>query len=61
MKAQPAVLIVAPLSGHYATLLRDTVRTMLQGHKVYITDWKNARLVPLSDGSFSLDDYVNYV
>ncbi len=61
MKAQPAVLIVAPLSGHYATLLRDTVRTMLQGHKVYITDWKNARLVPLADGSFSLDDYVNYV
>lgn len=61
MKSQPAVLIVAPLSGHYATLLRDTVKTMLQGHKVYITDWKNARLVPLSDGNFSLDDYVNYV
>ena len=59
MKSQPAVLIVAPLSGHYATLLRDTVKTMLQGHKVYITDWKNARLVPLSEGSFSLDDYVN--
>jgi poly(3-hydroxybutyrate) depolymerase len=61
MKSQPAVLIVAPLSGHYATLLRDTVKTMLQGHKVYITDWKNARLVPLSEGSFSLDDYVNDV
>ena len=61
LKAQPVVLIVAPLSGHYATLLRDTVRTMLQGHKVYITDWKNARLVPLSDGTFHLDDYVNYV
>ena len=57
----PAVLIVAPLSGHYATLLRDTVKTMLQGHKVYITDWKNARLVPLSDGEFHLDDYVNYI
>src|SRR4051812_31202846 len=42
LKAQPAVLIVAPLSGHYATLLRDTVRAMLQDHKVYITDWKNA-------------------
>jgi len=61
LKGQPAVLIVAPLSGHYATLLRDTVRTMLKDHKVYITDWKNARTVPLSDGSFSLDDYVNYV
>ena len=61
LKGQPAVLIVAPLSGHYATLLRDTVRTMLQDHKVYITDWKNARLVPLSEGEFHLDDYVNYV
>jgi len=61
LKEQPVVLIVAPLSGHYATLLRDTVRTMLQGHKVYITDWKNARLVPVSQGDFHLDDYVNYV
>jgi poly(3-hydroxybutyrate) depolymerase len=61
LKAQPAVLIVAPLSGHYATLLRDTVKTMLQDHKVYITDWKNARLVPLSEGEFHLDDYINYV
>lgn len=61
LKGQPAVLIVAPLSGHYATLLRDTVRTMLKDHKVYITDWKNARLVPLSEGEFHLDDYVNYV
>lgn len=61
IKDQPAVLIVAPLSGHYATLLRDTVRTMLRDHKVYITDWKNARLVPLEDGEFHLDDYVNYV
>ena len=60
-KDQPAVLIVAPLSGHYATLLRDTVRTMLKDHKVYITDWKNARLVPMADGDFHLDDYVNYV
>ncbi|HQO54519.1 MAG TPA: polyhydroxyalkanoate depolymerase, partial [Ottowia sp.] len=50
LKRQPPVLIVAPLSGHYATLLRDTVRTMLEGHKVYITDWKNARMVPLSEG-----------
>ena len=61
LKGQPVVLIVAPLSGHYATLLRDTVKTMLQGHKVYITDWKNARTVPLSEGEFHLDDYVNYV
>lgn len=61
LKGQPVVLIVAPLSGHYATLLRDTVRTMLKDHKVYITDWKNARLVPLSDGEFHLDDYINYV
>ncbi len=61
LKGQPAVLIVAPLSGHYATLLRDTVKTMLKDHKVYITDWKNARLVPLEDGEFHLDDYVNYV
>ena len=61
LKKQPAVLIVAPLSGHYATLLRDTVKTMLKDHKVYITDWKNARLVPLEDGEFHLDDYVNYV
>ena len=61
LKSQPAVLIVAPLSGHYATLLRDTVKTMLQDHKVYITDWKNARLVPMSEGEFHLDDYINYV
>jgi poly(3-hydroxybutyrate) depolymerase len=61
LKGQPPVLIVAPLSGHYSTLLRDTVRSMLQGHKVFITDWKNARTVPLSEGVFSLDDYVNYV
>ena len=61
LKTQPVVLIVAPLSGHYATLLRDTVRTMLKDHKVYITDWRSARLVPLSEGEFHLDDYVNYV
>ncbi len=61
LKGQPAVLIVAPLSGHYATLLRDTVKTMLGDHKVYITDWKNARTIPLSQGEFHLDDYVAYV
>lgn len=61
LKDQPAVLIVAPLSGHYATLLRDTVKTMLKDHKVYITEWINARLVPVSEGEFDLSDYVNYV
>lgn len=57
----PRVLIVAPLSGHHATLLRDTVRAMLPDHDVYISDWVDARLVPLSHGPFHLDDYVAYV
>src|SRR6266850_517411 len=57
----PTVLIVAPLSGHNATLLRDTVRTMMPEHDVYITDWVDARMVPLSAGPFHLDDYVDYV
>lgn len=61
MKTQPSVLVVAPLSGHHATLLRDTVRTLLQGHKVFITDWIDARMVPLEAGPFHLDDYVEYV
>ncbi len=61
LQKQPVVLIVAPLSGHYATLLRETVRTMLEDHNVYITDWKNARTVPLADGAFHLDNYVHYV
>jgi poly(3-hydroxybutyrate) depolymerase len=61
LKTQPAVLVVAPLSGHYATLLRDTVKSLLKDHKVYITDWRNARMVPLDQGEFHLDDYVNYV
>lgn len=55
------VLVVAPLSGHHATLLRDTVRSLLAEHDVWITDWINARLVPLTDGPFHLDDYVDYV
>lgn len=54
----PAILVVAPLSGHHATLLRDTVQTLLEDHKVYITDWLDARMVPSVAGSFSLDDYV---
>lgn len=61
MKEQPTVLVVAPLSGHHSTLLRDTVRSLLQDHKVYITDWTDARMVPLSEGLFHLDDYVAYV
>jgi len=56
----PAVLIFAPLSGHHSTLLRDTVRAMLPEHEVYITDWIDARMVPVSDGPFHLDDYVAY-
>src|SRR5688572_3260120 len=55
------VLVVAPLSGHHATLLRDTVRALLPEHEVWITDWVNARLVPLTAGPFHLDDYVDYV
>ena len=55
------VLVVAPLSGHYATLLRDTVRTLLADHDVWVTDWVNARTVPLYEGPFHLDDYVDYV
>ncbi len=58
---QPRVLIVAPLSGHFATLLRGTVETMLRDHDVYITDWTNARDVPLSAGRFGVDDYVEYL
>lgn len=61
MKNEPTVLVVAPLSGHHATLLRDTVRTLLQDHKVYITDWVDARMVPASEGAFHLDDYVAYI
>jgi poly(3-hydroxybutyrate) depolymerase len=58
---QPRVLIVAPMSGHYATLLRGTVEAFLPTHEVYITDWSDARMVPLAAGRFDLDDYVDYV
>ncbi|WP_091738770.1 polyhydroxyalkanoate depolymerase [Phenylobacterium immobile] len=58
---QPRVLVVAPLSGHFATLLRGTIETLLPDNDVYITDWKNARDVPLSSGVFGFDDYVAYV
>jgi poly(3-hydroxybutyrate) depolymerase len=60
-RQDPVVLVVAPLSGHHATLLRDTVRTMLPEHEVYITDWVDARMVPMHEGHFHLDDYVAYV
>ena len=58
---RPRVLIVAPLSGHFATLLNDTARTMLADHDVYITDWHNARDVPLAEGRFGLDEYVEHL
>ena len=58
---QPRVLVVAPLSGHFATLLRGTVETLLPEHDVYITDWINARNVPLLYGRFDLDDYTDLV
>ena len=57
----PSLLIVAPMSGHYATLLRGTVERLLPSCDVYITDWRDAKLVPLSDGSFDLDDYIDYL
>jgi len=60
-QAQPRVLLIAPLSGHFATLLRATVRTMLAEHDVYITDWHNARDVPLSDGPFTFNDYTAHL
>lgn len=59
--AQSKVLVVAPMSGHFATLLRHTAATLLQDHDVYITDWHNARDVPLSEGVFGYDDYVDYL
>ena len=60
-QAQPRVLLIAPLSGHFATLLRATVRTMLAEHDVYITDWHNARDVPVAAGRFGFDDYIAHL
>lgn len=60
-RAQPRVLIAAPLSGHFATLLRNTVEVLLQDHDVFITDWHNARDIPLSAGRFGFDDYVSHI
>lgn len=58
---QPRVLVVAPVSGHFATLLRNTIRTLLIDHDVYLTDWHNARDIPLSAGRFNLDDFITHV
>ena len=60
-KRHPKVLVVAPMSGHFATLLRGTVEALLPEHDVHITDWIDAREVPLSDGNFDLDDYIDYI
>jgi len=60
-RPQPRLLIVAPMSGHYATLLRGTVEAFLPNHDVFITDWADARTVPLAEGRFDLDDYIDYV
>ncbi len=60
-RKEPKVLVVAPMSGHYATLLRDTVETLLVDHDVYITDWHNARDIATSDGDFGFEDYVRYI
>lgn len=61
VEGSPRLLIVAPMSGHFATLLRGTVERMLPSHEVYITDWRDAKAVPLSEGRFDLDDYIDYV
>jgi poly(3-hydroxybutyrate) depolymerase len=60
-RPQPKILIVAPMSGHYPTLLRGTVEAFLPNHEVYITEWVDARMVPLADGAFDLDDYIDYL
>ncbi|WP_047453859.1 polyhydroxyalkanoate depolymerase [Rhizobium rhizogenes] len=59
--SDPRILIVAPMSGHYATLLRGTVEALLPGADVYITDWIDARMVPMTEGTFDLEDYIDYV
>lgn len=60
-KNSPTIMVCAPLSGHHSTLLRDTVRTLLQDHNVFITDWVDARIVPLSEGAFGINDYIHYI
>lgn len=60
-RADPKILLVAPMSGHYSTLLRGTVETLLPNAEVYVTDWTDARMVPVSEGRFDLDDYIDYI
>lgn len=60
-RPQPKLLVVAPLSGHFATLLRNTIEVLLKDHDVYVTDWKNARDIPISAGYFGFDDYVEHI
>ncbi|MFD1329815.1 polyhydroxyalkanoate depolymerase [Mycoplana ramosa] len=60
-RRDPRILLVAPMSGHYATLLRGTVETLLPDAEIYVTDWVDARMVPLSDGAFDLDDFIDYI
>ena len=60
-EGQPRILVVAPMSGHFATLLRGTVERLIPNNDVYITDWRDAKMVPMAEGSFDLDDYVDYV
>src|SRR5262249_4026908 len=60
-RTQPRMLIVAPMSGHYPTLLRGTVEGFLPSHDVYLTEWVDARIVPLTEGAFDLDDYIDYL
>ncbi len=60
-RKDPRVLVVTPMSGHYATLLRGTVERLLPDHEVYVTDWRDAKMVPLSDGTFDLNDYIDYI
>jgi len=60
-RKDPKVLLVAPMSGHYATLLRGTVKSLIEDHEVYVTDWKDASLIPLEKGRFGLDEYMDYL
>ena len=61
LRADPKVLLVAPLAGHFSTLLRGTVRDLLPNHDVYVVEWQDARFVPRADGPFDLDDYIDYI
>lgn len=60
-RVDPKILVVAPMSGHYATLLRETVKALLVDHEIYVTDWHNARDIPVEEGTFGFDDYVQYI